>query len=89
MTPKQFALAILSPGAGAADIVSAATKNRVSIIDREPYNPQKNYAALTADGDYRSNNIKLLFVFNDGHSVLADTEQKIKHAMQKIYSLRN
>jgi hypothetical protein len=87
MTPKQFALAILSPGANAEDVVSAANRNKVSIIDKQPYDPSKNYATL--NNDQWNSTIKLLFVFNDGYSILADTEQKLRHAMQKIYALVN
>jgi hypothetical protein len=82
----EFAVAIVFPGVGAADIVAAAIKHEVHVIDKEEYAPQKDYAAYHATYEpyVNGSRIMLLFVFTGGFSVLADNPQNLEKAMERI-----
>lgn len=85
ITPK-FALAIVLPGAGAADIVHAAIKNEVHIIDKEEYLHGKDYLSMgdeyreVLDGDA----ISLLFVLPGNNSLLGHSVESLESALKQI-----
>lgn len=83
---KHFAVAVVFPGAGSADIVNAAIKNEVHIIDKEDYKAGKDYNAFSANYHPYLNDkhIDLLFVFREGFSIYANTEDKMKMALERI-----
>lgn len=86
----QFAVAIVFPEAGVKDIVSAATKCNVHIIDKEDYDPDKDYIAYSASYEpyVLDNKILLLFIFPHEEYILTDTEDHLMEAAMKISELR-
>lgn len=80
------AIAILFPGVRTSDIVNGAREHGVSILIKEIYDPQKNYAR------YQKNlspvvtgaDIGLMFVFSDGSSMLANDRRDINNIMKKV-----
>lgn len=90
MTPSQFALAVVFPGADVADVVRAAMHHRVHIVDKEPYKDGKNYASFNLTYEpYINGRIFLLFVFPEGYSVLADDSHSLGNALSKIQEYSN
>lgn len=90
-SPTQFALAIVFPGSGTADVVAAAVRHYVHIVDRAPYDPAKDYAALSKKYEpyVNGSRILLLFVFAEGYSVLADDDRNLDMAIGKIREMSN
>ena len=86
----QFAVAIVFPNASVKDIVSAALKSDVHIIDKENYNPEKDYLAYSASYEpyVSGSKILLLFIFAEGQYILTDTEDHLMEAAAKISELR-
>jgi len=86
----QFAVAIVFPNASVKDIVSAAMKNNVHIIDKENYDPEKDYIAYSASYQpyVQGSKILLLFIFPEEESILTNTEQNLMEAAAKISELR-
>ncbi len=86
----QFAVAIVFPEAGVKDIVSSAMKSNVHIIDKENYDPDKDYIAYSASYEPYVNGSKilLLFIFPQEEYILADTEDHLMEAATKISQLR-
>ncbi len=91
MSDHEFAIAIVFPGAGVAEIVKGATYNGVHIIDKEDYDPQKDYAAYHAAYEpyIEGKRILLLFVFPDGQSMLATDEMQLTSAVEKSRQYSN
>jgi len=85
MSDLEFAIAIVFPGAGVAEIVKGATYNGVHIIDKEDYNPGKDYTAYRTlyEPYIDGKRILLLFVFPDGQSILASTDAELARAIEK------
>jgi saccharopine dehydrogenase-like NADP-dependent oxidoreductase len=85
MIPQQFAIAIVLPDTTSLDIVTAAIKFKVHIIDKENYDERKDYTLVTdmyplPDG----NKIRLLFVIGKGEFVLAETAAEVSEARAQI-----
>jgi hypothetical protein len=85
MSYLQFAIAIMFPGAGIPDIVDAASRHNVHIIDKESYDAQKDYIALGQSYEpyINGSRILLLFVFPEGRSILATDPQKLAEAVEE------
>ncbi|RYE25463.1 MAG: hypothetical protein EOP51_04050 [Sphingobacteriales bacterium] len=86
----QFAVAIVFPNVDVKDIVTAAVKSEVHIIDKENYDPEKDYIAYSKSYEPYVNGSKilLLFIFPEGHYTLADTEDHLVEAAEKIKALQ-
>lgn len=91
MTPTQFAIAIVFPGVGIKEVVSAAIKSQVHIVDREFYNPAKDYGAFSASYEpyLNGSRIMLLFVFPEGAFILASSDELLTKAFAKIEELHS
>lgn len=86
MTPTQFAVVIVFPGAQLSEVISAALTHNVHIIDKEAYRPGKDYAAMSRSYEPYINGSKilLLFVFPEGLAILANDETKLNVAVERI-----
>lgn len=90
-SPTQFALAIVFPDTDNGDVVSAAIRHHVHIVDKEDFTPEKDYAAQAASYEpyINGSRIMLLFVFPEGNTVLADTETNLQRALLRIWEMSN
>ncbi|WP_276135025.1 hypothetical protein [Polluticoccus soli] len=90
-TPTQFALAIVFPGADNGDVVKAAIRHYVHVIDKEDFIADKDYAAQAASYQPYTNGsrIMLLFIFSEGNTVLADNETNLQRALLWIREMSN
>ncbi len=86
----KFAIAIVFPEADIKDIVQAALKNNVHIIDKEVYDASKDYVAYSASYQpyINGSKIHLLFIFGEGDFILADTDGTLAEATTKIIALK-
>ncbi|MCB0699122.1 MAG: hypothetical protein H6551_13435 [Chitinophagales bacterium] len=90
MNTVSSAIAVLFPGVRTSDIVNAANTNGVSVLLKEPYDPQKNYhrfhknlrPVISDDG------IGLLFIFSDGSSMYGFDRRSISKIMNKVTELQ-
>jgi hypothetical protein len=91
MSYLQFAVAIVFPGAGVPDIVEAAAKNHVHIIDKEDYDAQKDYEAFSKSYEpyINGSRILLLFIFPEGRSILASDPTRLSAAIEEIKGFNN
>lgn len=80
------AIAVLFPGVRSADISNGAKEHGVSILVKELYDPQKNYARYqkSLGPIVTGTGIGLMFVFSDGTSMLATERKDINNIMKKI-----
>lgn len=91
MTPSQFALAVVFPGADISDVVRAAMQHNVHIVDKEPFRETRDYASfdLAYHPYINGGRILLLFVFPEGYSVLADDSRALTKALTKVQEYCN
>ena len=80
------AIAILFPGVRTSDIVNGAKQHGVSILIKELYDPQKNYARYQRNLSpiVTGAGISLMFVFSDGSSMIANDRKDINSVMKKV-----
>ncbi|HTM65993.1 MAG TPA: hypothetical protein VL093_06725 [Flavipsychrobacter sp.] len=89
MDHSNFAICILFPGTNAADIVKAAMKHNVLILDQERFDPAKDY-----NNYYRRKEpekgirILPLFLF-PSKSVLATNSSSLQEALDQIKALHH
>jgi hypothetical protein len=90
-SPTQFVLAIVFPGTATSDIVSAAVRHHVHIVDKETFDAKKDYAAESRKYTpyINGSRIMLLFIFPDGNSVLADSDKNLQSAVGRIREMSN
>lgn len=90
-SPTQFALAIVFPGTDMADIVSAAVQHHVHIVDKQNFDAGKDYVAESKRYEpyVNGSRILLLFVFPEGHSILANSEAQLHSAIGRIREMSN
>lgn len=90
-SPTQFVLAVIFPGTNTSDIVSAAVKHHVHIVDKETFDVSKDYAAESKKYEpyINGSRIMLLFIFTGGYSILADSETNLQSAIGRIRELAN
>jgi hypothetical protein len=90
-SPTQFALAIVFPGTDNTDVVAAAVRHHVHVVDKEYFDAAKDYAAIAASYEpyINGSRIMLLFVFPQGNTVLADTEASLQQAIRRIQEIGN
>jgi hypothetical protein len=81
--PRQFAVAIVMPGVGGAEIVNATMRHNVHILGKELYRSGKDYAALL-DATSEDTDIGLLFIFKDGSSVSVDDYSKLMEVISRL-----
>ena len=84
MNAHQFAIAIVCPGGSSSDVVNAAMKYNVHIIDKETYLADKDYRAVVSNYHVTDYKIELLFVFPDGEHILAVDNEQYETAISKI-----
>ena len=91
ISPTQFALAIVFPGSDTADVVAAAVRHHVHIVDKEAYDPRKDYVAVSKKYEpyINGSRILLMFVFSEGQSVLADDDRNLDMAVGRIREMSN
>jgi hypothetical protein len=89
MENMRFAVCIVLPGTTTGDIVHAALHHCVHLLNQEPYDPEKDYTSypeiILSSNDQ---NILPLFVFQKD-SVLAEDEQSLKLALEKLNKYRS
>lgn len=83
MKNLRFAVAVLMPQASTSDIVSAAIRNQVHIIDKENFDPLKDYRFSKRENEV---DIFPLFIFGK-QTILADTEESYNRAISVIREL--
>jgi hypothetical protein len=90
-SPSQFALAIVFPGTGNMDVVTAAVRHHVHVVDKEVFDAKKDYAAESKRYEpyINGSRILLLFIFQEGTSILADTENNLDIAIRHIQEISN
>jgi hypothetical protein len=88
---SQFALAIVFPGADMSDVVRAAVRHHVHVVDREIFSAGKDYVIESKkQASYiNGSRIMLLFVFPDENSVLADSDANLDVALSRILEMSN
>ena len=88
MSELNFAIAIVFPGAGVANIVKAATLHGVHIIDKEEYDAGKDYTSFFSSYEPYMNGSRLLllFIYSDGNSILAEDTVQLEGALEKSRS---
>lgn len=86
MNAASAAIAILFPGVRTSDIVNGAKQHGVSILIKELYDPQKNYARYQKNLSpvVTGTGISLMFVFSDGSSMVANDRRDINTIMKKV-----
>jgi hypothetical protein len=88
MEHLRFAVCIVLPGATSSDVVKAAITHTVHIIDKEPFDPSRDYnnfpQAETLENGAR---IFPLFVLPDD-SVLVDDRTSMKDALTTIHKYK-
>lgn len=88
MNALASSIAIMFPGVRATDIVNATVEHRTSVLIKEQYDPQKNYARflknINAGQSEEANNINLLFIFSDGSNMLATDRRSVNTIMKKV-----
>jgi hypothetical protein len=89
MDHSRFAICIIFPGATAYDVVNAAIKHNVHILDREPYDPEKNYSTKRYATAANGASIVSLFLFPEEKSILAENDNDLELAIKKIRNLQN
>ena len=90
MTVIQFAIAIVFPGATPTDIVKAALRYEVHILNQENYEATTDYTVYdTKYGSFMNGSrLYLLFIF-PGNSILANDDRKLQEAMLELKKLSN
>lgn len=80
------AIAVLFPGVRSSDIVNGAKEHGVSILIKELYDPQKNYARYQKNLSpvVTGTGIGLMFVFSDGSTMIANDRKDINNVMKKV-----
>ena len=86
MNAASAAIAILFPGVRTSDIVNGAKQYGVSILIKELYDPQKNYARYQKNLSpvVTGSGISLMFVFSDGSSMIANDRRYINTIMKNV-----
>jgi len=82
----RFATCITLPGITASDIVNAALKNSVHILDKQIFDPSNDYtyySNLYGEADVK---ISHLFVFPGG-SILSENEDAFRAAILQLKQL--
>ncbi len=81
-------IAVMFPGVRAKDIVDATVEHRTSVLIKEQYDPQKNYARylknINTGNESETVGINLLFIFSDGSSMVATDRRSISKIMKKV-----
>jgi hypothetical protein len=87
MDHSNFAVCILFPGTNAGDIVNAAMKHNVLILDQETFDPEKDYNDYYHRKDPEKGiTILPLFLF-PSKSVLANNSSSLQEALDQIKAL--
>jgi hypothetical protein len=87
MDNSNFAICILFPGTNAGDIVNAAIKHNVLILDQETFDPAKDYNDYYHREDSEKGiRILPLFLF-PSKSVLANNTSTLQEALDQIKAL--
>ena len=85
MIPHQFAIAVTLPGATSKDIVTAAIKYKVHIIDKEEYDANKDYSVLPDMYKHIDENpIRILFVLGTGKYLITEDAEEIKNIQTEL-----
>lgn len=85
MNALNNAVAVVFPGVNSTDIQVAASAHAANILVREPYNEQKDYTKFFKRSKrvITTDNMNLLFIFNDGEAVMVKDVNELKKALKR------
>lgn len=84
MDHLRFAFCIVFPDTSSLDVVNAAMRHNVHIIDKEKFDPKKDYTSYKHGYTLENGaEINPLFVF-PADSILADNEHSFRKALQRL-----
>jgi hypothetical protein len=89
MNAFQYALCVKFTDVNSAQIVEAARKNKVALLDIENYNSKKDYTKIFEEYILdipQGSKIFLMFLFPSGESILTDKEN-LEPAFKKFNNL--
>lgn len=85
MNALNNAVAVVFPGVNSTDIQVAASAHAANILVREPYDEQKDYTRFFKRSKrvITTDNMNLLFIFNDGEAVMVKDVNELKKALKR------
>jgi len=82
----RFAACITMPGTTASDVVNAAVKHSVHILDKQPYDPDRDYDYYSELYGEAGISISHLFIFPGG-SILSEDELSFRDALERLKTM--
>lgn len=86
MNLNRYAICILFPDVEHSHATAAIEQHHVQVLAEEPFDIEKEYSTYFSEYNLPKNypQINLLFVFSKDQNILADTEDNLAEALERI-----
>lgn len=90
MSLNRYAICILFPDADLQQVAEAIETHHVEMVGQEAFDIEKEYSTYFSEYNMPANwpPIHLLFVFDQNKHILADTEDHLAEALERIISYK-